>query len=476
MALLRWCVCWLPVAAWGLGAPLRRPSARRVARFAAAREPEHLQFRFRDVDVRSPSGIGVDGEANATSPWRATLYPTGISREAGERDRCSLFLRRGDGAAVDATFVARLVGDGVSVESEGGGGRFASATSSARSSSSGTRREFGLPLVVPSLVGRFLDADGVATCEVDVTTWDGSSGRGAPPAAAPGWRSFDARRDGLHVGSRFVPVWTTLDERRALGDYGCYGGVDFVVAGVVGSDGRDRFDVVPGADVKVRPLYPLVRRLERQWPAQLPEAAVPLALHPAQYTALTAVSAVGGALAMLASAGLAAFLFVSFSVVPTRSMEPMISPGDVLLVEKTSSLLRRAPKVGDVVLFDPPPKLRQLAKLKDGGSTLYVKRVAAVAGDVVSVDDAGAVVVNGARREAPPGACDEPDARAQLAAVLAKARREGLAPEADLTLQKGEIFVLGDCADVSVDSRVWGPLDASAVRARPVATVFHRRQ
>ena len=60
--LLRWCVvCWLPVAAWGLGAPLRRPSARRVARFAAPREPERLQFRFRDVDVRSPSGIGVDG-------------------------------------------------------------------------------------------------------------------------------------------------------------------------------------------------------------------------------------------------------------------------------------------------------------------------------------------------------------------------------------------------------------------------------
>ena len=214
-------------------------------------------------------------------------------------------------------------------------------------------------------------------------------------------------------------------------------------------------------------------RLERPWPATLPEAAVPLALAPASYTALTAASAVGGALAILGSAALAAALFVSLSVVPTRSMEPGIAPGDVLLVEKTSALLRRPPTAGEVVLFAPPPPLRAIAKIADDRA-LYVKRVAAVAGDVVAVDADGGVAVNGARLPPRPDACDEPDARAALRDVLARARREGLAPEAEFALRKGEIFVLGDCADVSVDSRVWGPLDAAAVRARPVATVYRR--
>lgn len=269
-----------------------------------------------------------------------------------------------------------------------------------------------------------------------------------------------------------MPVWTNLDERRRLGELGCYGGVDFVVAGVT-LDGAARFDVAPGSRIAVRPLYPLVARLERPWPATLPEAAVPLALAPASYTALTAASAVGGALAILGSAALAAAVFVSLSVVPTRSMEPGIAPGDVLLVEKTSALLRRPPKAGEVVLFAPPPPLRAIAKIADDRA-LYVKRVAAVAGDVVAVDADGGVAVNGARLPPRPDACDEPDARAALRDVLARARREGLAPAAEFALRKGEIFVLGDCADVSVDSRVWGPLDAAAVRARPVATVYRR--
>ena len=458
-ALLWWCC----VPATGLVAG-RRPSPRRALRRAAA--AERLTFTFADVNPRAPTGLGVAGEPNATTPWRAELYPTGFSRAAGERDRCSLFLRRGDGRAVDATFTARLVGDGVAVESEGGGGRFASARAAP---GGGERREFGLPLVVPALLARFLDAEGAATCEVDITVFERDRGA-APPRGA--WRRGDARAAGLAVGDRFVPVWTNLDERRRLGELGCYGGVDFVVAGVT-LDGAARFDVAPGSRIAVRPLYPLVARLERPWPATLPEAAVPLALAPASYTALTAASAVGGALAILGSAALAAALFVSLSVVPTRSMEPGIAPGDVLLVEKTSSLLRRPPTTGEVVLFAPPPPLRAIAKIADDRA-LYVKRVAAVAGDVVAVDADGGVAVNGARLPPRPDACDEPDARAALRDVLARARREGLAPEAEFALQKGEIFVLGDCADVSVDSRVWGPLDAAAVRARPVATVYRR--
>ena len=37
-------------------------------------------------------------------------------------------------------------------------------------------------------------------------------------------------------------------------------------------------------------------------------------------------------------------------------------------------------------------------------------------------------------------------------------------------MPRGSVYVLGDCADVSVDSRVWGPLRTSEIRARPLNT------
>ena len=45
----------------------------------------------------------------------------------------------------------------------------------------------------------------------------------------------------------------------------------------------------------------------------------------------------------------------------------------------------------------------------------------------------------------------------------------------ELTVPRGSVYVLGDCADVSVDSRVWGPLRTSEIRARPLNTLKGRR-
>ena len=39
-------------------------------------------------------------------------------------------------------------------------------------------------------------------------------------------------------------------------------------------------------------------------------------------------------------------------------------------------------------------------------------------------------------------------------------------------IPRGTIFVLGDCASQSVDSRVWGTVDRGAVVARPVARIW----
>ena len=83
---------------------------------------------------------------------------------------------------------------------------------------------------------------------------------------------------------------------------------------------------------------------------------------------------------------------------------------------------------------------------------------------------------NGAPRRSPAGdrVCDLPEARAELRRVLGDARRSKIAVE-ELTVPRGSVYVLGDCADVSVDSRVWGPLRTSEIRARPLNTLKGRR-
>ena len=67
---------------------------------------------------------------------------------------------------------------------------------------------------------------------------------------------------------------------------------------------------------------------------------------------------------------------------------------DVLLVEKLSPRFGAEPHHGDLVFFQPPPRLREIADNRrvaagqavlDTG-TLFVKRIVAVPGDTVSSD------------------------------------------------------------------------------------------
>ena len=130
----------------------------------------------------------------------------------------------------------------------------------------------------------------------------------------------------------------------------------------------------------VRPAYPLVRRLERVWPVDVREDEIPVALSSSDYTALTGVGFAGVAAAWLAIAGFLATQVGGLVEVPTLSMTPTIEPGDTLVVERVTPRFR-SPAVGDVVVFDAPAALKRVS-----GNTkaqLYVKRVAAVAGDRV---------------------------------------------------------------------------------------------
>ena len=236
-----------------------------------------------------------------------------------------------------------------------------------------------------------------------------------------------------------------------------------------------------------------------------------------------AVSSVLSSLVLALSpiwATLALTTVVSVYNIPTRSMEGTLRVRDIVLAEKVSSLLRLPLERGDLVLFEAPPELLAIAAdggTRVGGRDLFVKRIAAVGGDSVTILEDGTMLVNGEPRRPPPLAC-APEATASLSAeqdevagrvqslvddekitpeearalLRSVARPEGAAAQraaesalsrkqrtafarplgSTRVIPRGTIFVLGDCASQSVDSRVWGPLAESAVRARPFVRVW----
>jgi signal peptidase I len=160
----------------------------------------------------------------------------------------------------------------------------------------------------------------------------------------------------------------------------------------------------------------------------------------------------------------------SLYAIPTRSMEATLRVGDVVLAEKSSRWLARRPlEREDLVLFRAPSSLLQLVADAGGrpiGSRdLFVKRVAAIGGDVVELSESGGVVVNGVARAPPTTACSDADGRGSVGDGDGTSRRSRTVPD-------GEVFVLGDCPARSTDSRSWGTLPLENVVARPVVRVW----
>ncbi|KAJ1455231.1 hypothetical protein M885DRAFT_220508 [Pelagophyceae sp. CCMP2097] len=369
------------------GAALAIPGLDRGGRIRTIADVEFRSL-FREFKVGDcvPANAAVDG-------WTVVLYPKGRSNAAGERGRVCVAVRRpnedqggqeGDRgvACVDASVTVRLCGAQAEgrrfdVESQGGA-RFVPRGARA-DRGSGRVEECGLSLLQADLCKGFVDEAGVMRAKITIETFDAVSidalgydalGSDAGLALSPPRRALsrlDARRtrDGVHLGTHVVPLWANLEERAKLGETGCYGGVDFVVERIVDASGCDVFSVVPGGGdvLYMRPVYPLVARLEREWPVSVPEKDLGLLLRPAAYAAVQLGTTLSAALATLATAVLVSTFLVSVSVVPSRSMEPYILPGDVLLVEKASSaVLRREPLRGEVVLFAPPIALRRIVQ------------------------------------------------------------------------------------------------------------------
>jgi signal peptidase I len=121
--------------------------------------------------------------------------------------------------------------------------------------------------------------------------------------------------------------------------------------------------------------------------------------------------------------------------VPSQSMQPSLSAGDLIVV---TPYWRQEPARGDVIVFHSPGS--------DGERV--VKRVIAIPGDLVD-SDADLVRVGG-----------HPIPETYLAPGT---RTRNVPPQ---LVPSDHFFVLGDNREVALDSRTWGPIPRRLIAGR----------
>ena len=137
------------------------------------------------------------------------------------------------------------------------------------------------------------------------------------------------------------------------------------------------------------------------------------------------------------------FIVKPFAI-PSPSMEPTLVQGDRVLVNRLVYHFR-SPQRGDVIVFHPPGR---------PGSDPFIKRVVAVGGDTVAVQD-GRLYVNGVAQEESyvkeyPIVDDFPET----------------------TIAAGHVWAMGDNRNNSGDSRVFGPVSEEAIMGEAFAVYW----
>jgi signal peptidase I len=154
------------------------------------------------------------------------------------------------------------------------------------------------------------------------------------------------------------------------------------------------------------------------------------------------------------------FVFQSY-LVDGPSMQTTLQDKDRLIVWKVPRTWARLtghpyiPKRGDVVVFVEP----KLERFGQSASKQLIKRVVALPGERVVVDDGTLTVYND---EHPDGF--QPDETLPYGDVV-----HTTPGQLDVTVPEGHIFVAGDNRTNSLDSRAFGPIDADNIVGKLVA-------
>jgi len=162
-------------------------------------------------------------------------------------------------------------------------------------------------------------------------------------------------------------------------------------------------------------------------------------------------------------------------VVPSSSMLPTIVPGDRFLADKRVNRLGGVALArGDVALFVYPNNRTQV----------FVKRIIGLPGDTIEFRG-HALWVNGQLRSGGPVAdLGDPVRNRLLADHLALSekgdrhaytvlwRKDGEAPTGRFVVPSGQVFVLGDNRDASVDSRRFGTVPIADVKGTAKQVLF----
>jgi signal peptidase I len=147
------------------------------------------------------------------------------------------------------------------------------------------------------------------------------------------------------------------------------------------------------------------------------------------------------------------FTIIEPRFIPSLSMYPTFEVGDQLAVEKVSKRLKPFYR-DEVVVFNPPQTFRDIVENQYGGTAkgkeALIKRVVAVEGDKVEVKG-GKLYINGEGQ-------DEEDFIAELAEYK-------FGP---VVVPAGNVLVLGDNRNHSLDGHIWGFLPKENIIGRAV--------
>ncbi len=312
--------------------------------------------------------------------------------------------------------------------------------------------------------------------------------------------SSDGPRD-FRVGEVIVPIKIEEDDTRLqeLMSSFIYPGVDYRIMTMTDQDGNSIFsttslpkDKKPFARLALRPCgWKLQKQLwqkdglKKEWPTEIeaglleqstlsrfnPGSAIPRITSAFKRDWVTYTIALLVAIMPIPSA-LVFRNAASFYAIPSSSMEPTLMKGDVLLVEKLPGIYERTKK-GDVILFKPPETLTRII-FNNGGSpisssSLFVKRVVGLPGDInIEMDELTKdVSINGEPSVGPDrNLCDDEPLRL-IDRLLVDGKGKSISKLGD-----DEVFVLGDCKAVSVDSRVFGVLPKDRIIGKPISRLW----